>query len=188
MDEKEKTTRSFAGKAKRFMLFALNPTEIVKDKKSYNWYFYLIYPALGWMIFFLQVGLDKFSGISGIRVFLTMVLGLVTGYAAVGVIGFLIAFILARLGMDIRSDQVITLISMAHTYMLFSVILGLIYRIFSSSVSSSVFGISGLLCTLLPIYAGIRILGKDKAFLSPLLASLAGVMLLFSWQLIITIV
>lgn len=184
MENSEKSTRSTDGTIKQFILFALNPSEIVKEKKQYNWFLFLIYPAVGWMIFFLQVGMEKFSGF---RVFITMLLGLVIGYIAVGAIGFIIAFILARLGMDIRSDQVITLISMAHTYMLFSVVLGLLYRIFGSS-SASTFGITGLLCTLLPIYAGIRILGKDKAFLPPLLATLTGVMLLFSWQLIIAVV
>lgn len=173
-----------AGTIKGFFLFALNPAEIVRKKKSYNWFLYLIYPAIGWMIFFLQVGLDKFSGF---RVVITMFLGLVIGYIAVGAIGFVIAMILARLGMDIRSDQVITLISMSHTYMLFSVLLGLVYRIFGSS-SASAFGIAGLLCTLLPIYAGIRILGKGKTFLPPLLATLTGILLLFSWQLILAIV
>ncbi len=184
MDNKEKNIKKTDGIIKRFFLFALNPVEIVRDNKQYKWFIYLVYPAVGWMIFFLQVGLDKFSGF---KVFITMLLGLVIGYIAVGAVGFVIAFILARLGMDIRSDQVITLISMAHTYMLFSVLLGLIYRIFGSS-SSSVFGITGLMCTLLPIYAGIRILSKNKAFLPPLLATLTGIMLLFSWQLIIAIV
>ena len=177
-------SKNNVGKIKDFLLFALNPAEIVRKKKQYNWFLYLIYPAVGWMIFFLQVGLDKFSGF---RVFITMLLGLIIGYIAVGVIGFLIAFILARLGMDIRSDQVITLISMSHTYMLFSVLLGLVYRIFGSS-SASAFGITGLLCTLLPIYAGIRILGKNKVYLPPLLATLTGVLLMFSWQMIIAIV
>jgi len=181
MDDKTSKTEV---NIKKFVLLALNPAEIVRNKRTYNWYLYLIYPAIGWMIFFLQVGLDKFSGF---RVFFTMLLGLVIGYIAVGAIGFIIAFILARLGMDIRSDQVITLISMAHTYMLFSVVLGLIYRIFGSG-SSSVFGITGLLCTLLPIYAGIRILGKGRAFLPPMLATLAGILLLLSWQLILAVV
>lgn len=184
MNKSEKSIKLTDGTIKRFILFALNPAEIVKEKKPYNWFVFLIYPAIGWMIFFLQVGLDKFSGF---RVFITMLLGLIIGYIAVGAIGFILAFILARLGMDVRSDQVITLISMSHTYMIFSVILGLIYRIFGSS-SASAFGITGLLCTLLPIYAGIRILGKDKAFLPPMLATLTGIMLLFTWQLIIVIV
>lgn len=184
MNNNEKNNKIINSKFKPFFLLALNPADIAKEKKPYNCFLYLIYPAIGWMIFFLQVGLDKFSGF---KVVITMLLGLLIGYIAVGVIGFVIAYILARLGMDITSDQVITLISMAHTYMLFSVLLGLIYRIFGSS-SSSVFGITGLMCTLLPIYAGIRMLAKDKAFLPPLLATLTGIMLLFSWQLIIAIV
>lgn len=180
----DKNNTKTDGRLKSFLLFALNPAEIMKVRKPYNWFLFLIYPAVGWMIFFMQVGMDKYMGWG---ILLIALLGLVVGYIAVGAIGFLIAFILARMGMDIRNDQVITLIAMSHTYMLFSVLLGLIYRIFGSS-SASAFGITGLLCTLLPIYAGIRILGKKKAFLPPLLATLAGVLLLFSWQIVIAIV
>ena len=53
--------------------------------------------------------------------------------------------------------------------------------------SSAVFGIAGLLCTLLPIYSGLRTLGKQNAFFAPLIVTVIGVLLLGVWNLIMLI-
>jgi hypothetical protein len=177
------------GKIKSFVIFALNPSGILKNKKKQKWYLYLLFPASGWLLFFLQVGMERYrQGMyTAWKVILICILGFIIGYVMVGLIGALIDFILSRMKFDLRFDQVVSLIALSHTYMVFSVVLGLIYGLFGNS-SSAAFGISGLLCTLLPIYAGIRTLGRGRAFMPPLFATLAGVILLGSWQLILAIV
>ena len=179
----------FFTKVKIFLLFALNPTGVLKRREKQKWYLFLIFPAVGWLIFFLQVGIERYrQGMySAWNVIFICILGFIIGYIMVGVIGAIIDFILSQSKMELRFDQVVSLIALSHTYMVFSVVLGLIYNLFGNS-SAAVFGISGLLCTLLPIYAGVRTLGKGRAFMPPLLATLAGVILLGSWQLIIVIV
>jgi len=178
----------FFTKVKSFALFALNPTGVLKRKEKQKWYLFLIFPAVGWLLFFLQVGMERYrQGMySAWKVIFICLLGFIIGYIMVGVIGAIIDFILSRSKMELRFDQVVSLIALSHTYMVFSVVLGLIYNLFGNS-SAATFGISGLLCTLLPIYAGVRTLGKGRAFMPPLLATLAGVLLLGSWQLIIVI-
>ena len=169
---------------KHFILFALNPINILEDETHHKWFIYLILPALGWMLFFLQVGLDKSLTFFGV-VFISL-LGFVFGYIVVGLVGFLLKLLLVSTKKLIRTDQIISVVALSHTYMTFSVILGLIYNLFGYSSSAS-FGITGLLCTLLPIYAAIRSLNKKRVFLAPLLATLVGVILLASWQLILII-
>jgi len=172
-------------KVKYMVLYALNPIQVLEEKKFHKWYLYLILPAVGWMLFFLQVGLDKYYNFW--RVLLISLLGLVMGYIFVAVTGWLLTLILNNLGNYLRNDQVISLIALSHTYMASSVLLGLIYNIFGHSSSAS-FGIAGLMCTLLPIYAGIRTLSKNRVFLAPTLATLVGILLLISWQFILKIV
>lgn len=186
---KSSSSVGFFAKIKSFAVFALNPTGVLKLKEKQKWYLYLIYPAVGWFLFFLQIGMERFrQGTYSVgKVILISLLGLVIGYIIVGIIGAIIDFILSYYKIELRFDQVVSLIALSHTYMLFSVLLGLIYNIFGNS-SSATFGISGLLCTLLPIYAGVRTLGKGRAFMPPLMATLAGVILLSSWQLILAIV
>lgn len=187
------TTRKPSGglfaKIKTFAFLALNPSGVLKDSKKQKWYLYLIFPSVGWLLFFLQVGMERYrQGMYSVwKVILICLLGLIIGYVMVGIIGALIDFILSYFKMDVRFDQAVTLIAMSHTYMIFSLVLGLIYNLFGNS-SSAAFGISGLLCTLLPIYAGVRTLGKGRAFMPPLMATLAGIILLASWQLILAIV
>jgi len=185
---KSGSSGGFFTKVKNFALFALNPTGVLKRKERQKWYLFLIFPAVGWLLFFLQVGIERYrQGMySAWKVIFICLLGFIIGYIMVGVIGAIIDFILSRSKMELRFDQVVSLIALSHTYMVFSVVLGLIYNLFGNS-SAATFGISGLLCTLLPIYAGVRTLGRGKAFMPPLLATLAGVLLLGSWQLIIVI-
>lgn len=186
---KSSSSDGILAKLKVFAVFALNPTGVLKRKEKQKWYLYLIFPAIGWFLFFLQIGMERFrqGSYSGWKVIFISLLGLVIGYIMVGVIGAIIDFILSYFKIELRFDQVVTLIALSHTYMVFSVLLGLIYNLFGNS-SSAAFGISGLLCTLMPIYAGIRTLGKGRAFMPPLMATLAGVILLGSWQLILVII
>jgi hypothetical protein len=172
-------------KIKYIIFYALNPIGILSESTFHRWYLYLILPAVGWMLFFLQVGLDKYYGFW--KVLLMVIIGLISGYSFVGAIGFIMTFILSYLGKELKNDQVISLIALSHTYMASSMFLGLIYNIIGFNSSAS-FGIAGLMCTLLPIYAGIRTLSKRKPFMAPLLTTLVGVLLLMSWQLIIVIV
>jgi hypothetical protein len=173
---------------KRFILYALNPTAILKEEKRSSWYYHLILPAVGWMLFFLQVGIYKNSqsyypfG----RILLLSLTGLVIGYASVFAISCILSFMLTLWGLHIRADHAISCVSMSHTYMTFSVVLGLVYSIFGS-ISPSSFGIAGLLCTMLPIYAAIRSLGNKNAYMPPVLASVIGVLMLAGWQLILYI-
>ncbi|MFO7611038.1 MAG: hypothetical protein R6W99_00925 [Clostridia bacterium] len=183
------SSEGFFGRFKYLVLLSLNPVGLLKSSEKHKWYIYLVFPATGWLLFFLQIGIERFRQgmFTAWTVILISFLGLVAGYLVVGFIGWMLAYILAYLGYEMAPDKVIALIAMSHTYMVFSVLLGLIYNLFGNSSSAS-FGIAGLLCTLMPIYAGIRTLGKGKAFLPPLIATLVGVILLFSWQLILIIV
>ncbi len=186
---KSSSSGGFFAKVLSFVIFALNPTGVLKRKEKQKWYLFLIFPAVGWLLFFLQVGIERYRQAMYTAwdvIFITL-LGFIVGYVMVAVIGAIIDFILSHSKMDLRFDQVVSLIALSHTYMVFSVVLGLIYNLFGNS-SAAAFGISGLLCTLLPIYAGVRTLGRGRAFMPPLLATLAGVILLASWQLIIVIV
>lgn len=186
---KSSSSDGIFARLKIFAVFALNPTGVLKRKEKQKWYLFLIFPATGWFLFFLQIGMERFrqGSYSAWKVILISLLGLVIGYIMVGVIGAVIDFILSYFKINLRFDQVVSLIALSHTYMVFSVLLGLIYNLFGNS-SSAAFGISGMLCTLMPIYAGIRTLGKGRAFMPPLMATLAGVILLGSWQLILAIV
>ncbi len=184
-----KNTKGFFAKLKKYILFALNPVVLLKKNEKQKWYLHLFLPASGWMIFFLQIGIERYRQFmfSTWNVIAISLLGFLFGYLAVGFIGWVVSFILAKIRFDTRLDQVVSLIAMSHTYMFFSVVFGFIYNLFGNSSSAS-FGIAGLMCTLLPIYSGIRSLGKGKAFLPPLLATLTGIVLIFTWQLILAII
>lgn len=186
---KGSSSDGYLTKLKVFVVFALNPTGVLKRKEKQKWYLFLIFPAIGWLLFFLQIGIERFrqGSYSAWKVILISLLGLIIGYIMVCIIGAIIDFILSYFNIKLRFDQVVSLIALSHTYMVFSVFLGLIYNLFGNS-SAATFGIAGLLCTLMPIYAGIRTLGKGRAFMPPLMATLAGVILLGSWQLILLIV
>jgi hypothetical protein len=173
---------------KKLIFQALNPASVLRKEERLKWHLLLLFPASGWFLFFLQVGIERYRQLmfNAWNVIAISLLGFIFGYVAVGLAGWLISFVLAQIRMETRMDQVISLIAMSHTYMVVSMILGLIYNLFGNSSSAS-FGIPGLMCTLLPIYSGIRSLGKGKAFLPPLLATATGVMLIFTWQLILAI-
>lgn len=173
---------------KNFIFQALNPVSVLKTERRLKWHLFLFFPATGWFLFFLQVGIERYRQLvfNAWNVIAISLLGFIFGYLAVGLAGWLVSFVLAQIRMDTRMDQVISLIAMSHTYMVVSMVLGLIYNLFGNSSSAS-FGIPGLMCTLLPIYSGIRSLGRGKAFLPPLLATATGVLLIFTWQLILAI-
>ncbi len=188
-------TQSFSEKtgvylrhAKAVTLYALNPAHLLKEEKKHKWYLFLILPAVGWMFFFMQVGLDKgdsFYVSAGNIVFISF-LGLATGYATVAGIGALVTYILGKMKTEIRYDQITSCIALSHTYMVMSLVMGFIYRMFGAS-SSATFGIAGLMCTLLPIYSGLRTLGRGRSFFAPLMATLIGALLLIVWKFLMII-
>lgn len=171
-------------KIKYFVLYALNPVLILTEEKKHEWYYHLILPAVGWMFFFLQVGIYRNSHFG--KILLLSFTGLILGYVTVLLISLLLTFLLTFWKIKLRIDQTISCVALSHTYMTFSTVLGLIYIIFGN-ISPTSFGIAGLLCTLLPIYAGIRSLGRSNTFIAPILASIAGVLMLAGWQLILYI-
>lgn len=179
---------SFLKHIKAVILYALNPANILQEDKKHKWFLFLILPAIGWMLFFMQVGLDRGDTniLSMKSILLLSAIGLAAGYVAVGLIGMLVTFIVGKLKAEVRFDQIASCIAMSHTYMVFSLVIGFIYRLFGAS-SSAVFGIAGLMCTLMPIYAGLRTLGKGKPFFAPLLATLIGVLLIVIWKLLMII-
>jgi len=168
-------------KLKLAIIYLLNPSMILDNKKQYKWYLFLLYPSAGWSLFFLQVHLS--SNAAGSSVVKTLIISFVIGYIVNLIIGISLTWILRLIKKRIEYDNVITCISLSHTYMLFSLILGFIYRIFDKGLSVT-FGITGVLCTLLPIYSGIRNLGTKHPFIPPLLATYVGVIMLFFWKLI----
>jgi len=172
-------------KLRNALIIFFNPSLILDNKKKYRWYLLLLYPAVGWSLFFLQVYLSQHLDRVGALVKM-LIVSFVLGYAVNLFIGVSLTWILRYIRRRIEYDNVISCISLSHTYMFFSLILGFIYRIFDPSASVS-FGVAGVLCTLLPIYAGIRNLGSKNPFVAPLLATYVGVIMLFFWKLITVI-
>ena len=170
---------------KKAIIVLLNPSQILDNKKKYKWYFFMLYPAFGWSLFFLQVYLS--SNVSSTSTLIKMLVSsFVLGYVVNAIIGVSLTWILRLIKRRIEYDNVITCISLSHTYMFFSLILGFIYRLVDSGASVT-FGVAGVLCTLLPIYAGIRNLGSKNPFIPPLLSTYVGVIMLFFWRLIMFI-
>jgi hypothetical protein len=182
------STENVLVKFKYFVLKTLNPISILSEEKKHKWYYYLAIPAFGWMLFFLQVGLSRNiqSDYPAGKIILLSATGLALGYLCVLAISMLLIILFLLWGIKTTPDKVISIIALSHTYMGFSMILGLVYGIFGNSSPTS-FGIVGLLCTLLPIYSAIRILGKRNVFIAPVLASFTGILLLAGWQLILYI-
>ena len=178
-------SKAFLKRAKYVILYALNPAKVLTEKASQKWYLYLFLPAYGWMFFFAQVGFDKSAEyyVPVGQIALISALGFIAGYAAVAGTGYLVHLIMKKLKIKVRFDQITSCIAMSHTYMVFSLVLGFIYRIFGAG-SSAAFGVAGFLCTLLPIYSGLRTLGRGNAFFAPLMATLIGTILLFIWRLL----
>jgi hypothetical protein len=191
MDDNNSISVNRSGIFKKFMgfiLYALNPVKTLKEEKKLRWYYHLIIPAVGWMLFFLQVGIyngSQFSYPFG-KILLLSLTGLALGYFCVLAISCLLVPLLAIWKIRIRTDQAVSCVALSHTYMVLSAVIGLVYSIFGS-ISPSSFGITGLLCTMLPIYSAIRSLGNKKAFAAPVLASVVGVLMLAGWQLILII-
>lgn len=133
-------------KIKYLVLYALNPLNVLNDSKKHPWFLYLILPAVGWMLFFLQVGIERYRGFmySAWKVVLITFLGFTIGYIAVGLISWMLNLILSALGKALHTDQVISLIALSHTYMTFSVVLGLIYNLTGNSSSDSFDGDIGI--------------------------------------------
>lgn len=172
-------------KLKNALLIFFNPSLILDNNKKYRWYLFLIYPAAGWSLFFLQVYISQHIN-SADTLIKMMIISFVLGYAVNLFIGITLTLLLRLIKRRIEYDNVISCIALSHTYMFFSLILGFIYRIFDPTASVS-FGVAGVLCTLLPIYAGIRNLGSKNPFVPPLLATYVGVVMLFFWKLITVI-
>jgi|GEM_PF-1632855 len=173
---------------KKYMLYSLDPVKALTDDREQRWYCHLLLPAFGWMMFFLLVGLYR-NFQSGYPVWETVFLagkGFVLGYICVMIASILLSFMLMLFGVFIKVDSVITCVALSHTYMAFSMILGLVYFIFMKGTPTT-FGITGLLCTLMPIYSGIRKLAGKNPFTAPIVASVIGVLMLAGWRLVLTI-
>ncbi len=172
-------------KLKKAIIYLLNPSLILDNNNKYRWYFFLLYPAAGWSLFFLQVYITQhYNSIS--TLIKMLVISFVLGYIVNLFIGITLTWILRSIKHRLEYDNVISCISLSHTYMFFSLILGFLYMFFDPA-SSVTFGVTGVLCTLLPIYSGIRNLGSKHAFIPPLLATYVGVIMLFCWKLIMII-
>jgi hypothetical protein len=169
-------------KIRHALILLLNPSQILDDKKKYKWYLFLLYPSAGWSLFFLQVYLSLHID-SGGALFKMLIVSFALGYTVNLFIGITLTWILRSIKRRIEYDNVISCISLSHTYMFFSLVLGFIYRIFDPSISVS-FGVAGVLCTLLPVYSGIRNLGNKNPFAAPLLATYVGVIMLFFWKIV----
>ena len=169
-------------KFKKAVVYLLNPSLILDNKNKYKWYLFLLYPATGWSLFFLQVYISQHLN-SLDTLFKMLAVSFVLGYIVNLFIGVTLTLLMRTINRRIEYDNVISCISLSHTYMFFSLVLGFIYRIFDPT-SSVAFGVTGVLCTLLPIYAGIRNLGSKNPFIPPLLATYVGVVMLLCWKLI----
>ncbi len=173
---------------KHIIFLMLNPSSVLTDGQVHKWYLDLILPAFAWMLFFLQVGLDRHrqSGYPPGKIVLLSFIGLIAGYVVVFLTGILMSMLLTVFGKNIRLQLGISCIALSHTYKTFSLILGLLYNFFGYS-SSVAFGTVGLLATLLPVYSGIRGLTRGTTFLAPVLAALIGLIFLVFWQLVLKI-
>ncbi len=182
------TLKSFIKKSKRFILFALNPASAINSQTNYKWYLYLIFPSFGWMLFFMQTGLDRAMEyyVSAGSIIGISLLGFAAGYVTVGLVSYFVLQIMKASKIEIEYSNVAVCIAMSHTYMIFSLVLGFVYRIFGTG-SSAAFGVAGLLCTLLPIYSGIRTLGGKNAYFAPLVTTVIGFFMLCMWGAIMLI-
>ena len=172
-------------KAKRTFQYMLNPGIALNSESKQKWFLFLLMPATAWALFFLQVHISQYKG-GEKSLWLMIAAGFLAGYIINMFMGFSLALLLRLMKREVRYGNVIAHISLSHTYKFFSLIIGFIYMLFGTNVSAS-FGIAGLLCTLMPIYSGIRGLVKGKPFVPPLLATYAGLLMLVCWKAIIWI-
>ena len=176
----------FFTRAKNNFLYALDPVRVMTDDIRHKWYYNLFLPASGWMLFFSLVGLYRKTGsdYSAGKIVILALTGFVLGYACVFVASVLLSFLFVLFSIRITTGRTIACVALSHTYMTFSMILGLLYFIIGKG-SPTAFGITGLLCTLLPIYSGIRKLTGKNAFTAPILVSFIGVLMLIGWNIVL---
>lgn len=161
-----------------------NPASFVENRlKDANLFFSLLVPALGFGLFFAQTGLDLFkTGQKPMNfVYTVTAAGVVYGALFVPFLGVLLWIFLKIARSKVSFKETISAMCLSYSGLLVYTLFGMIFSPLLNWRTSVVFGVSGVVWSMGTLMGTIRQLSNGKTALSVFLATIFGVLVLFSW-------
>lgn len=163
----------------------INPAGTLKSViLSTKWYFSVTVSALAFTLFFGQTGLDLYkTGQKGLGfVWLSGATGVLYGIIVIPLLGLLIWTVLKLSKANRKVSETISLFCLSYSGALIYGVLGLIFSLVFGWKTSVAFGVTGVLWAIGPMIVTIRELTGGKNALSVPIATVVGVLVLFSWS------
>ena len=165
----------------------LSPGNVLKSTISkVSWKFSVIVSAVAFMLFFLQTGLDLYKTMQKDMLFviLSALKGAVYGGVAIPLLAGLVWSIARLFKSDKDIKWVISSFCLSYSGALIYGICGICFSLILGWRTSVAFGITGVLWATGPLMAVIREMTGAKAFVSIIISTIVGVIVLFSWYVL----
>lgn len=162
----------------------ISPGSILRSAISgIPWFLSVAVSALAFGLFFLQTGLDLYkTGQKGLEfVIISAATGAFYGLTIIPLLATIIWLILKLAGSDKSIAWAISSFCLSYSGTLIFGVCGLFFSLVLGWRTSIAFGVTGVLWATGPIIVSIRQMNANSAFSIPL-ATLAGVVILFTWS------
>lgn len=164
----------------------ISPGSILKSAMgNIPWFFSLAVSALAFGLFFWQTGLDLYK--TGQKELSFAVLaagaGALYGLTVIPLLGAIIWVILKAAKSDKSLRWAVSAFCLSYSGALVYGLLGLLFAVFLGWKTSIAFGVTGVLWATGPLIVSIREMTGGKNVLSITLATLAGLVVLFTWSI-----
>jgi hypothetical protein len=164
----------------------VSPAKALKSSVAkVPWYFSIAVSASAFGLFFFQTGFDLYrTGQKGFGfALLSAGTGVVYGLVVIPLLGVILWIILKALKTEKDIGWAISSFCLSYSGALIYGILGILFSIAFEWRTAIAFGVTGVLWATGPIIATIREMTNDKSVLGIVLATLVGVVVLFTWSL-----
>ncbi|MEJ5230253.1 MAG: YIP1 family protein [Pseudothermotoga sp.] len=161
-----------------------NPGAFIESRlRDMSVLFSLLVSALGFGLFFMQTGLDLFkTGQKSMNfVYTITAAGVVYGALFIPLLGVLLWIFLKIARSKASFKETISAMCLSYSSLLVYTLFGIIFSVFLNWRTSVVFGTSGVVWSMGTLMGTIRQLSNGKIALSVFLATIFGVVVLFSW-------
>lgn len=176
---------------KLFLKGILNPASIMEQHNpGGSSYLFLIVSAFAYLLFFLQVGIDKLRAemVQTNYIIKLSGVGFIVGYLGVLLISTVVWVLIKLVKGDWSLSKVIGCMAISHGSTLVYMILGVLAQLILGWNTALAFGVTGLLWSLFPIANSIKLMTKNNIKGTVIITTIVGLMLMFVWNCILTIV
>ncbi|MEI6287890.1 MAG: hypothetical protein WCP79_15405 [Bacillota bacterium] len=165
----------------------INPGMLVKKgMEQMSWPFSLLISGAAFALFFLQTGLDlmRAGEVGLMKVIFFSLVGFLYGSLIVAFIALVAFFVTKAFGNKHTLEWTIAAFGLSYSSTLVFAFIGLMFSIFFQWNTAVAFGVSGVLWALAPMIATVKEMTGGRVWVSLVVATVCGGILLFGWAIL----